>query len=68
LGTTKANKYRFNLALNTAVKEYVRAAQQLPQGATLREVVALHPPQSRQPAATHSSAGGRVAGHLPEHG
>ena len=28
-----------NLSLNTAVKEYVRAAQQLPQGATLREAV-----------------------------
>lgn len=28
-----------NVGLNTAVKEYVRAAQQLPQGATLREAV-----------------------------
>ena len=29
----------FNLALNTAAKEYVRAVQQLPQGATLREAM-----------------------------
>ena len=37
-----------NLALNTAAKEYVRAAQQLPQGVTLREAVDFY--NRRNPA------------------